>query len=87
MRDDYGHAADADLGFGRFARPMRQSKGSSVDLHEARDAWEPTVCPGCGRDHSDPLSVRLKRAGSDVVARCSSCGIIAARYTAGVWSS
>ncbi|CCF84462.1 hypothetical protein [Nitrolancea hollandica] len=87
MRGDDGHVVDVDPGFDRAARAARRSKGDPADLDRARDDWEPTVCAGCGQDHPEPWSVRLKRAGSDVEARCSACGGLAARYSTGVWSS
>lgn len=87
MRGDDGHMADVDPSFDRSARSARRSRGDYVDLGQARNDWEPTVCAGCGRDHPGLRSVRLKRAGNDIEARCSSCGGLAARYSTGVWSS
>lgn len=87
MRSNRGRAADVDDGVEFDGRGGRRSKADSPDLDEARESWEPIVCPECGTDHPNTLSVRLKRTGREIEARCSECGAIAARYTSGVWSS
>ncbi|MFN3336121.1 MAG: hypothetical protein ACK42I_01295 [Thermomicrobium sp.] len=57
-----------------------------VSLEDARQAWEPVVCPQCGRRHADTRTVRLRRTGRTVEARCAACGTITAVYADGVWS-
>ncbi|MBX6343199.1 MAG: hypothetical protein IRY97_12125 [Thermomicrobiaceae bacterium] len=69
------------------SRPLRRGKSAGVDLSEARRAWEEIVCPHCNADHPDTLTVRMRRVGSEIEARCSHCGGVAARYIDGVWSS
>lgn len=87
MRTNRGRAADLYDDSQDDTRRARRPKPGGADLAEARAAWEPIVCPSCGTDHSDVLSIRLRRAGRAIEARCSGCGAIAARYAAGVWNS
>lgn len=87
MRTNRGWTADSDSDMEYSGRSMRRIKSGAADLDEAREAWEPIVCPACGAEHPDTLSVRLKRSGRQVQARCSDCGAVAARYASGVWTS
>lgn len=86
MRANRGRVAEVDE-VEDGGRAGRRGRGTNVDIEAARLAWEPIVCPECGTDHPDTISVRLKRVGREVVARCSDCGAIAARYTGEVWNS
>lgn len=87
MRHDRGSIHDTDGHTPPGLRAVRRARASSPDLELARDLWEPIVCPECGTDHPDTVSVRLKRTRSSIEARCSECGAVAARFTAGLWTS
>lgn len=87
MKSRRGRVLEQDLQAGHGARTARRSRPSTPDVDEARLAWEPVVCPECGIDHPDPISVRLRRSGPEIEARCSDCGAVTARFTAGVWSA
>ncbi|MCX7623603.1 MAG: hypothetical protein RMK01_08995 [Thermomicrobium sp.] len=72
---------------GRASRHRRLARRDAVSLEDARRLWEPVVCPACGARHVDTRSVRLRRAGRTVEARCGACGTVAAVYAHGVWTS
>lgn len=71
----------------RPARHRRLARRETVSLEEARRLWEPVVCPTCGSRHADTRSVRLRRTGRTVEARCGACGAVAAVFAGGVWTS
>ncbi len=71
----------------RPARHRRLARRETVSLEEARRLWEPVVCPACGSRHADTRSVRLRRTGRTVEARCGACGAVAAVFAGGVWTS
>lgn len=87
MRTNYERNASIESDAGYAPRPARRAKGVVASLDQARSSWEPVICPECGADHSSTLTIRMKRSGQGIDARCSDCGAIAARYVAGVWSS
>ena len=87
MKSRRGRALQEDVDTGHGGRTLRRSRPATPDVDEARLAWEPVVCPECGTDHSDTVSVRIRRSGPEIEARCSDCGAVTARYTAGVWSA
>jgi len=68
------------------ARRRNPAGRRPVSLEDARQAWEPVVCPHCGLRHSDTRTVRLRRTGRTVEARCAACGAISAVSADGVWS-
>lgn len=86
MRGYRGYDASLDDELEIEARPARRANGGA-SVRDARNAWEPIVCPDCGADHPDTGSVRLKRTGNGIEARCDQCNSIAAHYVAGVWSA
>lgn len=87
MRRNRGLARDDDGAMASGVRSVRRARASSNDLELARELWEPIVCPECGTDHPDTVAIRLKRTGNSIEARCSDCGAVAARFTAGLWTS
>ncbi|MDI3339481.1 MAG: hypothetical protein QJR03_02995 [Sphaerobacter sp.] len=82
-----GPARYPDDGVEPDVRTARRARAGSPDLDDARDLWEPIVCPACGAEHPDTVSVRLRRTGGSIEARCADCGAVAARFTGGLWSS
>jgi hypothetical protein len=73
--------------FGRPARHRRFARSETVSLEEARRLWEPVVCASCGVRHPDPRTVRFRRTGRTVEARCTTCGAVTAVFAGGVWTS
>ena len=73
--------------FDRPARHRRLVPRETVSPDEARRLWEPVVCPSCGARHADPRTLRLRRSGRTVEARCGACSVIAAVFASGVWTS
>ena len=68
-------------------RPTRRRTATTTRERDARDAWEPMVCPTCGADHQDLTRVRVRRSGNEYEARCLDCNSTAARFIDGVWSA
>jgi len=87
MKSRRGRALREDVETAHGGRTLRRTRPTAPDVDEARLVWEPVVCPGCGIEHPDTVSVRLRRSGPEIEARCSDCGAVAARYTVGVWSA
>ncbi len=82
---DFDIAEETVFGRPRRHRPTARRDASSPE--EARRWWEPVVCPRCGREHLTTRTVRLRRAGGTIEARCTGCGSVAAVFTGGVWTS
>lgn len=79
------YVEDDDLD--QLERPIRHHASRAPRERDARDAWEPIICPSCGGDHPDATRIRFRRSGSEFMARCTDCGSIAARFVDGVWSA
>jgi hypothetical protein len=87
MRGNRGRGVGLDDMVDAEMRPVRRHSGGSAKLEDARAAWEPTVCPACGVEHFDTVTVRMKRSSTGIEARCGDCGAVAAHYVDGLWSS
>ena len=82
-RDRYFEDDDLEL----VDRSTRHHGSGAPRERDARDAWEPIICPNCGGDHRDAGRIRLRRVGNELEACCVDCGSVAARFVDGVWSA
>lgn len=87
MRGNRGQRSDFDPRVEPEPRLARRKVEGAPSFNDVRNRWELIICPECGTDLPDMSSVRIRRTGQDYEARCQTCGAIAARFVAGVWSS